>query len=77
MRHILMISAALAALGVAIPAQAQKLDNSGRCVGPTGHFMKADACVNTPKPFKGKLDAKGVCRAPDGRTVEKELCTKH
>ncbi len=49
MRHVLMITAALALLGVvASPASAQKLDKNGKCHAANGQFAKQEVCAGAP-----------------------------
>ena len=85
MRHVLMITAALAMLSVAVaPASAQKIDKNGRCHDAAGKFAKDEVCkgavtsktataaVDKNAPYK--LDAKGKCHDAKGKMAAKAKC---
>lgn len=86
MRKLLMITAALGMLTVAVtPATAQKLDKNGRCHDAAGKFAKAEVCkgglagsaagvapVDPKAPYK--LDSKGKCHDVKGRMAPKAKC---
>jgi len=89
MRHVLMITAALAMLSVAAaPASAQKLDKNGRCHDAAGKFAKAEVCAGGAKSSAAaapktaaadpngpyKLDAKGKCHDAKGKMASKAKC---
>jgi hypothetical protein len=87
MRKLLMITAALGMLSVAVApsAYAQKLDANGRCHDKAGKFAKAAVCggaakssaaavatVDPKAPYK--LDAKGKCHDVKGKMAAKAKC---
>jgi hypothetical protein len=90
MRKLLMITAALGMLSVAVaPASAQKIDKNGRCHDAAGKFAKMEACKGVgaasstaaaPKTAAVdpnapyKLDAKGKCHDVKGRMAAKAKC---
>jgi hypothetical protein len=89
MRQVLMLTAALAMLGVAAaPASAQKLDKNGRCHAANGQFAKEEVCAGgasakTAAPAATtaadpkapyKLDAKGKCHDVKGKMAAKAKC---
>ena len=86
MRHVLMITAALAMLSVAAaPASAQKIDKNGRCHDAAGKFAKDEVCkgggaaktaaatVDPQAPYK--LDAKGKCHDVKGKMAPRAKCS--
>ena len=86
MRHLLMITAALGMLSVAVPsAHAQKIDKNGRCHDVAGKFAKAAVCKGaggskaavlaaTDPNGPYKLDAKGKCHDVKGKMATKAKC---
>jgi hypothetical protein len=61
-----MILAALAALALASPSFAQKIDKNGRCHDASGKFAKADVCAGLPDATasaKGTASATGASAA--------------
>ncbi len=76
MRHILMVTAALAMLGVAAaPASAQKYDRDGKCRDDHGRFAKDEICKGAGGPHHMyKLDKKGKCRDEHSHFAKDEFC---
>ena len=82
MRHVLMVAAALALIsGASTPAEAQKLDTSGRCRGPGGKLAKMSLCKSGQGQAGGMhhmfmKDASGACHDEKGKPASPALCKR-
>lgn len=76
MRRFLIFTAAVALLGTAPIANAQKIDKNGKCHAADGKFAKMEVCKGGAviAAHKYKLDAKGNCHDEKGKMSKKDLC---